>query len=91
MDHYNTWKGKNPDRGELAARFTVEFPAEHGHDPSYGQLCTGLGWDLFRTLSNLVVQRLLTNGRLTDTAPVPWTLRPGATANAHGIILPAPR
>ncbi|MGW6880207.1 hypothetical protein ACWGEU_08065 [Streptomyces goshikiensis] len=85
---YNTWKEKHPARGVLAAQFTVAFRAEHGHGPSQGQLCDGLGWNLFRTLRTLVVGRLLANEWLTDTAPVPWTLRPGATANAHGVMLP---
>lgn len=90
---YGAWKEQYPDRGPLAGRFTTAFRAEHGHGPSYSQLCTGLGWDLPRGLRNFVVQRLLVNEWLTDTAPVPWTLRPGKIAQAHGIALPgqAPR
>ncbi|SFT22241.1 hypothetical protein [Streptomyces sp. ok210] len=86
---YGEWKEAHPDRGPLAARFTVVFRAEHGHGPSYSQLCAGLGWDLPRTLRSYVVRRLLANEWLTDTSPVPWTLRPGSTAQAHGITLQA--
>jgi hypothetical protein len=85
---YGSWKEQHPDRGPLAARFTVAFRAEHGHGPSYNQLCTGLGWDLPRSLRTFIVRRLLGNEWLTETAPKPWTLRPGNTAQAHGIVLP---
>lgn len=85
---YGEWKEKHPDRGPLAAQFTVTFRAEHGHGPSYNQLCTGLGWDLSRTLRTFIVRRLLANEWLTETVPKPWTLRPGNTAQAHGIALP---
>ncbi|MFJ8647400.1 hypothetical protein ACIRNI_14920 [Streptomyces sp. NPDC093546] len=88
---YETWQEKHPDRGPLAARFTVAFRAEHGHGPSYTQLCAGLGWKLSRNVRTLVVEQLLAEGWLTDTAPVPWTLRPGKAAQAAGIALPAPR
>ncbi|MFJ7200945.1 MULTISPECIES: hypothetical protein [unclassified Streptomyces] len=85
---YGAWKEEHPDRGPLAARFTIAFRTEHGHGPSYNQLCVGLGWDLPRSLRSFIVGRLLANEWLTDTAPVPWTLRPGNTAQAHGIVLP---
>ncbi len=85
---YGAWKEQHPDRGPLAARFTITFRADHGHGPSYNQLCTGLGWDLPRTLRTFIVRRLLANEWLTETAPKPWTLRPGRTAQAHGIVLP---
>lgn len=84
---YNAWKAKRPDHGLRAAPFTVAFRTEHGHGPSYGQLCAGLRWGMFRTLRTLVVGRLLTDGWLTETAHVPWTLRPGPTADTHGISL----
>ncbi|WP_308369370.1 MULTISPECIES: hypothetical protein [unclassified Streptomyces] len=86
---YGAWKEAHPDRGPLAAQFTVAFRTEHGHGPSYSQLCTGLAWDLPRSLRTFVVCRLLANEWLTDTAPVPWTLRPGTAAQAHGIVLPS--
>jgi hypothetical protein len=85
---YSDWKTAHPDRGPKAARFTVAFRAEHGHGPSHRQLCTGLGWDLKRALRSFVVHRLIVNEWLTDTGPVPWTLRPGSTAQARGIALP---
>ncbi|WP_356948510.1 hypothetical protein [Streptomyces sp. P9-2B-2] len=85
---YGAWKGEHPDRGPLAAQYTVAFRAEHGHGPSYQQLCTGLGWELPRSLRTFIVRRLLVNEWLTDTAPVPWTLRPGKTAQSDGIVLP---
>ncbi|WP_369264127.1 hypothetical protein [Streptomyces sp. R35] len=85
---YGAWKDAHPDRGPLAAGFTVTFRAEHGHGPSFTQLCAGLGWNLPRPLRSFVVRRLLANEWLTDTAPVPWTLRPGRTAQAQDITLP---
>lgn len=88
---YNEWKAKHLGHGIRAARFTVAFRAEHGHGPSYGQLCAGLDWGTFRTLRTLIVSRLLADEWLTDTSPVPWTLRPGAAAQAQGIVLPVPQ
>ncbi|MBC7271488.1 MAG: hypothetical protein H5T76_22735 [Streptomyces sp.] len=89
---YGEWKHAHPDRGRLAAEFTVAFRAEHGHGPSYTQLCSGLGWDLKRrSLRSFVVRRMLANEWLTDTSPVPWTLRPGKAAEAQGILLPKAR
>ncbi|MFJ5804087.1 hypothetical protein [Streptomyces decoyicus] len=64
------------------------FRAQHGHGPSYSQMCAGLGWNLPRNLRTFVVQRLLVNEWLTETAPAPWTLRPGKTAQAQGLSLP---
>ncbi|OON72343.1 hypothetical protein GBW32_15510 [Streptomyces tsukubensis] len=90
-NRYEEWKSEHPERGMGAAEFTVAFRAEHGHGPSYRQLCGGLGWDLKRSLLTLVVQRLLGDEWLTDTAPVPWTLRPGAAAQARGAALPGAR
>ncbi|MEE1738725.1 hypothetical protein [Streptomyces sp. BE147] len=88
---YDEWKSRHPDRGMLAAEFTVAFRAEHAHGPSYTQLCTGLNWKLKRALRGLVVRRLLANEWLTDTAPVPWTLRPGQAAQDQGVMLPRAR
>ncbi|MFJ6392811.1 hypothetical protein ACIQJT_35015 [Streptomyces sp. NPDC091972] len=88
---YGEWKNTHADRGPLAAEFTVAFRAEHGHGPSYTQLCSGLDWDVKRSLRAFIVRRLLTNGWLIDTAPVPWTLRPGPAARAEGISLPRAR
>ncbi|MFD0023332.1 hypothetical protein [Streptomyces sp. NPDC058382] len=89
FDALDKWRDAHPDCGREAAAFTVAFRAEHGHGPSYGQLCKGLGWKkLSRTLRGLVVGRVLDDGWLTDTSPVPWTLRPGKAAQAKGIALP---
>lgn len=88
---YAGWKGKHPGRGPAAAAFTVAFRAEHGHGPSYYQLCTGMGWQLTRPVNLLAIRRLQANGWLTETTPVPWTLRPGGTAQAQGITLPSAR
>ncbi|MGW7360426.1 hypothetical protein ACWGI0_28290 [Streptomyces sp. NPDC054802] len=88
---YGGWKNAHPDRGPLSAEFTVAFRAEHGHGPSYRQLCSGLGWDTKRSLRGFIVVRLLANEWLTGTAPVPWTLRPGKAAQAQGIVLPKAR
>ncbi|WP_432014746.1 hypothetical protein [Streptomyces cucumeris] len=88
---YGEWKDSHPDRGPQAAEFTVAFRAEHGHGPSYAQLCAGLGWGLKGPLRGFVVKRLLVNEWLTDTGSVPWTLRPGQAAQAQGIVLPKAR
>ncbi|MEU8893715.1 hypothetical protein [Streptomyces sp. NPDC048442] len=88
---YGEWKDAHPDRGPQAAGFTVAFRNEHGHGPSYAQLCAGLGWGLKGPLRGFAVKRLLANGWLTDTGTVPWTLRPGPAAQAQGIVLPKAR
>lgn len=85
---YDAWEDGHPDRGPQAAGFAAAFRAEHGHGPSYGQLCKGLGWKLSRSLRGFVVHRIVAEDWLTDTSPVPWTLRPGRVAQAHGITLP---
>ena len=88
---YGAWKELHPDRGQLAAEFTVAFRSEHGHGPSYAQLGSGLGWQVGHSLRNFSVRRLLVNEWLTETEPVPWTLRPGQVAQAEGITLPKAR
>lgn len=68
-DH-DTWKEAHPECGREAAAFTVAFRAEHGHGPSYGQLCKGLGWKkLSRSLRGLVVSGILADGWLAETSP----------------------
>lgn len=88
---YARWKEAHPDRGPQAARFTVFFRAGHGHGPSFGQLCEGLGWKQNHQGRSFIVQRLVSNGWLTSTGPVPWTLRPGPAAQEQGITLPRAR
>ncbi|MFB7341249.1 hypothetical protein ACFCZ6_14425 [Streptomyces hydrogenans] len=88
---YTQWKDAHPDRGPQAAAFTVEFRERHGHGPSFRQLGEGLGWKAHPNLRRLIVQRLLHNGWLTATNVVPWTLRPGPTAQDQGIALPRAR
>ncbi|OKJ78713.1 hypothetical protein AMK30_07005 [Streptomyces sp. CB02460] len=89
LDAYEVWRAAHPDCGREAALFTVEFRAEHGHGPSYSQLCKGLRWKkLGRELRGVIVHTLIAEGWLTSTPPVPWTLRPGRTAHAQGIALP---
>lgn len=74
---YHEIKGRRPDRGEAAVEFAAAFRAEHGHGPSVAQLCSGLGWgEEPRLVRAYIVNRLLANGWLTSTPPVPWTLRP---------------
>ncbi|WP_405903111.1 hypothetical protein OG696_18750 [Streptomyces sp. NBC_00656] len=86
---YGTWRAAHPECGREAAEYTVAFRTEHGHGPSYGQLCKGLGWKkLSRSLRGLVVSGIVSDGWLTETSPVPWTLRPGKAAQAQGIVLP---
>ncbi|MFJ3235712.1 hypothetical protein [Streptomyces sp. NPDC086787] len=89
---YGQWKNAHPDRGPVAAKFTVDFRAEHGHGPSFKQLGEGLGLQSAgRPLLSFIVERLLANRWLTRTGTVPWTLRPGEAAHAQGITLPRAR
>ncbi|MEU4969106.1 hypothetical protein [Streptomyces smyrnaeus] len=89
---YGQWKDAHPDRGPQAARFTVTFRAEHGHGPSYRQLCMGLDWKPINwQVRGFIVQRLLSSEWLTSTGTVPWTLRPGPAAQEQGITLPGAR
>ncbi|QNE79519.1 hypothetical protein F0344_31830 [Streptomyces finlayi] len=82
---YEEWEATQPDRGPRAAEFAAAFRAEHGHGPSAKQLCLGLGWKKRgRGMWHLIVQRLVADGWLTNTAPVPWTLRPGKAASVPG-------
>ncbi|MFD9424085.1 hypothetical protein [Streptomyces sp. NPDC060054] len=75
---YTAWKENNPDRGPRTAEFAAAFRAEHGHGPSIRQLCEGMGWGKQRrALRTHIVERLIANEWLTNTQPVPWTLRPG--------------
>lgn len=90
-DAYKAWKTTHPERGPQAAAFTVEFRTEHGHGPSVRQLFHGLGWKMPRPLRLFAASRLISNEWLTDTAPVPWTLRPGNRAHEHGIVLAGTR
>lgn len=78
---YAAWKETQPDRGPRAAEFAAAFREEHHHGPSIKQLCEGLGWGgQQRELRNFITQRLIANEWLTNTAPMPWTLRPGRAA-----------
>ncbi|MFJ6835399.1 hypothetical protein [Streptomyces sp. NPDC091209] len=88
---YDRWQEAHPECGPLVARFTVAYRAEHGHGPSFGQLCAGLGWGKRRQMRGLIVQHLLSTGWLTNTDPVPWTLRPGPAAQDQDITLPGAR
>ncbi|MET7534666.1 hypothetical protein [Streptomyces goshikiensis] len=89
-DAYDAWKELNPGHGQQAAQATAVFRSWHEHSPSYGQLCSTLGWP--PKLREFVVQQLLADGWLAENESVPWTLRPGDTAAAHGILLrPTPR
>ncbi|WP_164540957.1 hypothetical protein [Streptomyces abyssomicinicus] len=90
---YGRWKEAHPDRGPRSAEFTVAFRAEHGHGPSFRQLFAELGWDVPKRpqLRAFAVGRLTSNGWLTTTGQVPWTLRPGPAAQEQGITLPRAR
>ncbi|WP_406460531.1 hypothetical protein OHB07_01835 [Streptomyces sp. NBC_00111] len=78
---YGVWEAKYPDQGPAAAEFAAAFRAEHGHGPSVKQLCKALGWGkMSRELRIHVIRRLIADGWLTNTEPVPWTLRPGKAA-----------
>lgn len=79
---YGAWKDSHPDRGPHALQFAAAFRAQHQHGPSLKQLCEGMGWQIeARELRSFIVQRLITNEWLTNTPPVPWTLRPGKTTH----------
>ncbi|WP_369228476.1 hypothetical protein AB5J52_48395 (plasmid) [Streptomyces sp. R39] len=78
---YGAWKDSRPDRGPHSLRFAAAFRAQHQHGPSLKQLCEGMGWQVkSHELRSFIVQRLITNEWLTNTPPVPWTLRPGQAA-----------
>lgn len=80
---YGAWKDSHPDRGPHALQFAVAFRAQHQHGPSLKQLCEGMGWKVeSHELRSFIVRRLITNEWLTNTPPVPWTLRPGKAAEA---------
>lgn len=80
---YAAWTETRPDRGPLAAQFAAAFRAEHGHGPSVKQLCVGMGWGKQpRDLRILIIRGLIADEWLTNTEPVPWTLRPGKAAQA---------
>lgn len=78
---YTTWAAGRPGQGPEAAEFAAAFRAAHGHGPSVKQLCAGLGWGkMSRDLRIFAVRRIIADGWLTNTDPVPWTLRPGRAA-----------
>ncbi|MFD9541459.1 hypothetical protein [Streptomyces sp. NPDC060022] len=84
---YGVWKDSQPDCGPRAAEFAAAFRAEHGHGPSVKQLCVGLGWKKqSRDLRILIVRRLIADEWLTNTEPVPWTLRPGRAAQTSRAV-----
>ncbi|MFI1226088.1 MULTISPECIES: hypothetical protein [unclassified Streptomyces] len=82
---YDAWKELNPGHGRQAAQATAVFRTRHGHGPSYGQLGSSLGWP--PKLREFIIQQLLADRWLAEIESVPWTLRPGDTAAAHGILL----
>ncbi|MEU5169831.1 hypothetical protein [Streptomyces mutomycini] len=80
---YGSWEARYPDQGPAAAEFAAAFRAGHGHGPSVRQFCKGMGWGkMSRELRILVIRRLIADGWLTNTGPVPWTLRPGKAVQA---------
>ncbi|MFD9500038.1 hypothetical protein [Streptomyces sp. NPDC060035] len=83
---YGVWTDAQPDRGPGAAQFAAAFRAEHGHGPSVKQLCVGMGWGKQpRDLRILIIRQLIADEWLTNTEPVPWTLRPGRAAQASRV------
>uniref|UniRef100_A0AAU3H3M7 Uncharacterized protein n=1 Tax=Streptomyces sp. NBC_01401 TaxID=2903854 RepID=A0AAU3H3M7_9ACTN len=83
---YDTWEARYPHQGPAAAEFTAAFRAGHGHGPSVKQLCKGMGWGkMSRELRIHVIRRLIADGWLMNTDPVPWTLRPGKAAVRDGL------
>ncbi|MDX3054464.1 hypothetical protein PV394_04835 [Streptomyces sp. NE06-03E] len=80
---HRVWEAKFPAQGPAAAEFAAAFRAAHGHGPSVKQLCKAMGWGkMSRELRMYVVRGLIADGWLTNTDPVPWTLRPGRAARA---------
>ncbi|MFJ8858109.1 hypothetical protein ACIRD8_06685 [Streptomyces sp. NPDC102451] len=80
---HSAWEVKFPDQGPAAAEFAAEFRAAHGHGPSVKQFCRAMGWGkMSRELRMYVIRRLIADGWLMNTDPVPWTLRPGRAARA---------
>ncbi|AEN08167.1 MULTISPECIES: hypothetical protein [unclassified Streptomyces] len=78
---YAAWRHSHPQPGPRAAQFAAEFRAAHGHGPSVKQLCQGLAdRKQSRRLRIYIVRQLIAEGWLTNTEPVPWTLRPGKAA-----------
>ncbi|MCX4625156.1 hypothetical protein [Streptomyces sp. NBC_01443] len=85
---YHEIKDQQPDRGVAAARFAAAFRSVHRHGPSTRQLCEALGWDReSRAVHAYIVNRLLANGWLTATPPVPWSLRPDIANPAVALLL----
>ncbi|MGW0787765.1 hypothetical protein ACWD04_05825 [Streptomyces sp. NPDC002911] len=88
---FSSWEARYPDQGPVAAEFAAMFRAAHGHGPSVKQLCEALGWGkMSRELRIFVIRRLIADGWLMNTDPVPWTLRPGKAvqAGASGVAAP---
>ncbi|GGZ08005.1 hypothetical protein CP967_32770 [Streptomyces nitrosporeus] len=86
---YARWREAEPDPGPRAAEFAAAFRAEHHHGPSVRQFCQGLyARKQSRRLRILIVRQLIAEGWLTNTEPVPWTLRPGRAAQP-GVPAPA--
>ncbi|MEV0009100.1 hypothetical protein AB0M10_19105 [Streptomyces sp. NPDC051840] len=89
---YAAWETKYPGQGPAAAEYAAGFRAAHGHGPSVKQMCKAMGWGkMSRQLRIFVIRRLIAEGWLTNTEPVPWTLRPGKVGLAHtgGVTAPA--
>ncbi|WP_420713382.1 hypothetical protein, partial [Streptomyces sp. NRRL WC-3549] len=83
---YAAWRENQAEPGPRAARFAADFRAAHGHGPSVKQLCLGLSERKQpRRLRIYIVRQLIAEGWLTNTEPVPWTLRPGRAATEAGV------
>ncbi|WP_405774443.1 hypothetical protein [Streptomyces sp. NBC_00859] len=88
---YTQWQHTQPDRGPRAAEFAAAFRTDHRHGPSIKQLCKGLGWGKQpRPLRAFIVGQLIADGWLTNTGPVPWTLRPGKAYGGGASATPQP-
>lgn len=80
------------DHFAVEAQRGAFFRTEHGHGPSFRQLCEGLGWDQNRgSVRTFIVQRLLLSEWLTSTGRVSWILRPVEAAQEPGTALPRAR
>ncbi|MFE9829185.1 hypothetical protein ACFYPK_11115 [Streptomyces halstedii] len=89
---YAAWRENQSEPGPRAARFAADFRAAHGHGPSVKQLCQGISERKQpRRLRIYLVRQLIAEGWLTNTEPVPWTLRPGKAAAPSGTSAPRVR
>ncbi|MGW2547200.1 hypothetical protein ACWC5I_41585 [Kitasatospora sp. NPDC001574] len=82
--HYARMKHAVPDRGPRAMAFVAAFRAEHGHNPSRGDVADHFGWrearfgaPVDRLLWQYAVDRLIARGWILSSGR-PWGLTAGS-------------